>query len=64
MRELYARGMNLIVDGPERARRTFVFAHGAGGPMDSTFMTAVANGVAARGIRVVRFEFPYMAARR
>lgn len=32
--------------------------------MDSAFMTALARGIAARGIRVVRFEFPYMAARR
>ena len=32
--------------------------------MDTPFLDVVARGVAARGIRVVRFEFPYMAARR
>ena len=54
----------LLIDGPDDALRSFVFAHGAGGPMDSPFMTRVASGIATRGIRVVRFEFPYMAARR
>jgi len=42
----------------------FVFAHGAGAPMDSPFMNEVSAGLTARGIRVVRFEFPYMARRR
>ena len=32
--------------------------------MDSAFMNLVATGVAAAGIQVVRFEFPYMAERR
>jgi uncharacterized protein len=32
--------------------------------MDTPFMTDVAKGLASRGIRVVRFEFPYMARRR
>ncbi len=32
--------------------------------MDSGFMTTVARGLAERGVRVIRFEFPYMAARR
>ena len=52
------------IDGPENAVATFLFAHGAGAPMDSTFMKRVAEGIAARGVRVVRFEFPYMAKRR
>lgn len=55
---------DLLTDGPAGAARTFVFAHGAGGAMDSPFLTRVATGLAAKGIRVVRFEFPYMAARR
>lgn len=53
-----------IVDGADDARDTFLFAHGAGAPMDSTFMARVARALAERGIRVVRFEFPYMARRR
>jgi hypothetical protein len=32
--------------------------------MDSPFMAAFAEGLAARGYRVARFEFPYMAKRR
>lgn len=32
--------------------------------MDSPFMNRVAEGLAARGFRVARFEFPYMARRR
>jgi uncharacterized protein len=32
--------------------------------MDSPFMRIVAQGVAASGIRVARFEFPYMRRRR
>ncbi|GMU39217.1 MAG: alpha/beta hydrolase [Chloroflexota bacterium] len=54
----------MLIAGPARARRTLVLAHGAGAAMDTPFMDAIATGVAASGIRVVRFEFPYMAARR
>jgi predicted alpha/beta-hydrolase family hydrolase len=43
---------------------TLVLAHGAGAPMDSPFMNAMAAGLAAGGLRVVRFEFPYMRRRR
>jgi uncharacterized protein len=32
--------------------------------MDTPFMNEVAEGLASHGIRVVRFEFPYMARRR
>lgn len=53
-----------LVDGPVRAPRTLVLAHGAGAPMDSPFMNAVAGGAAKQGFRVLRFEFPYMRARR
>jgi len=53
-----------LTDGPEGAAITFAFAHGAGGAMDTPFMTKVAQGLGERGVRVVRFEFPYMAARR
>lgn len=52
-----------LVDGPEDAP-VFLFAHGAGGAMDTPFMNRVAAGLGERGIRVMRFEFPYMRARR
>ena len=51
-------------NGPADAGLTFAFAHGAGAPMDTPFMTAFAEGLAERGWRVVRFEFPYMSKRR
>jgi predicted alpha/beta-hydrolase family hydrolase len=54
----------LLADGPEDSAHTVVLTHGAGAPMDSPFMNTLAAGLAARGIRVVRFEFPYMHARR
>ena len=56
--------MNYLTDGPANAKHLFLFAHGAGGPMDTPWMTRVAKALGDRGIRVVRFEFPYMAARR
>ena len=53
-----------LIDGPPDAAVTLVLAHGAGAPMDSPFMEAMAQGLAKGGSRVVRFEFPYMALRR
>ncbi len=53
----------LLINGPE-SPITVALAHGAGAPMDSPFMAFFAEGIAAAGFRVARFEFPYMAARR
>lgn len=47
-------------DGPATAKRCFVFAHGAGAGMNHAFMQAVADGLAARGIATLRYQFPYM----
>jgi hypothetical protein len=58
------RPSSLLIIGPERARLKLVLAHGAGAAMDSPFMNVIAQGVAQAGVRVVRFEFPYMKARR
>jgi predicted alpha/beta-hydrolase family hydrolase len=54
----------LLIDGPRAAAKTIVLAHGAGAGMDSPFMASFAAGLAKEGVRVVRFEFPYMAAKR
>ncbi len=54
----------LLFDGPRDAALTLALAHGAGAAMDTPFMAAFAQGVAAAGFRAARFEFPYMAARR
>ena len=53
-----------LIDGPDVAPATVLMAHGAGAPMDSQFMAAIAGGLAQQGWRVVRFEFPYMARQR
>lgn len=56
--------IDFLYDGPDGAPITVALAHGAGAPMDSAFMAAFAAGLADRGLRVARFEFPYMARRR
>jgi len=53
-----------IIDGSSSAPSTLVLAHGAGAPMDSPFMATIAQALAGGDLRVVRFEFPYMRARR
>jgi predicted alpha/beta-hydrolase family hydrolase len=53
-----------LFDGPAGAPVRVVLAHGAGAPMDSPFMARFAAGLAARGLAVARFEFPYMRSRR
>jgi hypothetical protein len=53
-----------VFDGPKAAAWTVVLAHGAGAPMDSPFMDVVAEGLGDGGLRVARFEFPYMQRRR
>ncbi len=55
---------SMLIDGPKSARLTLVLAHGAGAPMDHPFMNTIVEGLAGKYLRVVRFEFPYMAARR
>ena len=55
---------SLLVDGSHEAPLALVLAHGAGAPMDLPFMNSIAQGIGSAQVRVVRFEFPYMAARR
>lgn len=50
-----------LIDGPQAAPATLLLAHGAGAPIDSPFLAAIATALAQRGWRVVRFAFPYMA---
>lgn len=54
----------LLWTGPAASDRVIVLAHGAGAPMDSRWMDDMAALLGDRGIRVARFEFAYMAARR
>ena len=46
-------------EGPS-AEATLVLAHGAGAGQKSPFIVALAQGLAARGLDVVTFNFPYM----
>ncbi|WP_150303405.1 alpha/beta family hydrolase [Pseudomonas saliphila] len=57
---------SFLINQPESAQLpgTLVLAHGAGAPMDSPFMELLAQDIADNGLKVARFEFPYMAARR
>ena len=45
---------------PPDARACYVLAHGAGAGMNHPFMSAVAKGLATRGIATLRYQFPYM----
>ncbi len=56
--------VDILFDGPAGADTVIALAHGAGAPMDTPFMNGVAGRLAEAGIRVARFEFPYMAKRR
>jgi predicted alpha/beta-hydrolase family hydrolase len=53
-----------ITNGPKSNKKVFLFAHGAGAPMDSDWMNDVAAALKNLGIKTVRFEFPYMDERR
>lgn len=47
-------------NGPKAADWIVVLAHGAGAGMESDFMQFMAEALAERGLRVGRFNFPYM----
>jgi uncharacterized protein len=47
-----------------RRKATLVWAHGAGGDMNSPFLVGVALGLADSGVEVFRFNFPYRDAGR
>lgn len=46
--------------GPRDARALYVFAHGAGAGMTHRGMSEIAEGLAARGVATLRYQFPYM----
>jgi predicted alpha/beta-hydrolase family hydrolase len=53
----------MLDDGPNGGT-PIILAHGAGAPMDSPFMNDLTHLLKNAGLRVFRFEFPYMADRR
>src|SRR2546421_2859556 len=49
-----------LMELPQKAWACYVLAHGAGAGMIHPFLTAIANGLAERGIATLRYQFPYM----
>jgi len=49
---------------PAKARRLLVLAHGAGAGMSHPFMEILAGELAGVGVATLRYQFPYMEARR
>ncbi|WP_308516355.1 alpha/beta family hydrolase [Sphingomonas flavescens] len=45
---------------PDDAKALFVFAHGAGAGISHRSMQSNAQGLSARGIATLRYQFPYM----
>jgi uncharacterized protein len=54
------RSVSGLLQRPKDARACYVFAHGAGLGMTHPFMATVADGLAARGIATLRYQFPYL----
>ena len=52
--------VSALLQVPERAAACLVLAHGAGAGMTHAFMAAVAEGLAARRIATLRYQFPSM----
>ena len=52
------------IPNPVKEPTCLIIAHGAGGPMYSPFITLFHKGMAERGYVTVKFNFPYMEARR
>jgi len=54
------RRVSGLLQAPKNAHVCYVLAHGAGAGMSHPLMAAVADGLAARGIATLRYQFPYM----
>jgi predicted alpha/beta-hydrolase family hydrolase len=54
------RTVSAVLQMPPQASACYVVAHGAGAGMTHPFMAAVADGLFARGIGTLRYQFPFM----
>jgi predicted alpha/beta-hydrolase family hydrolase len=54
--------VSALLDAPDAPIACYVLAHGAGAGMAHPFMARTAQGLAARGIACLRYQFPYMEA--
>src|SRR4051812_11668050 len=55
--------VSAIWQSPSKPRAAYVLAHGAGAGMTHPFMQSTAEGLAARGIASLRYQFLYMERR-
>src|SRR5687767_10322006 len=58
-----AQRVSGLLQVPPDARACYVLAHGAGAGMTHPFMSAIADGLAERGIATLRYQFLYMEQR-
>ena len=56
--------MEVLTEGVEGATAMLVLAHGAGAGMRHPFLAKLAAALAGHGVATLRYEFPYMEARR
>jgi predicted alpha/beta-hydrolase family hydrolase len=56
--------VSALLNRPTGARRILVLAHGAGAGMNHPFMEDLSSRIANVGIATLRYQFPYMEARR
>lgn len=54
------RSVSGLLQETGEPRACLVLAHGAGAGMTHRFLSAVADGLAERGIATLRYQFPYM----
>jgi predicted alpha/beta-hydrolase family hydrolase len=63
--EVDGRGdVSAILERPENAQQLLVLAHGAGAGMTHPFMESLSTELASVGFATLRYQFPYMEARR
>ena len=54
----------LVYRAKGRAAASLILGHGAGAGQRSAFLVAFAGGIAALGVDVITFDFPYITAKR
>jgi len=54
----------MLLRAPAEPRFAYVLAHGAGAGMRHPFLETIAQALSDRGVATLRYEFPYMEARR
>ena len=54
------RRVSGLLQVPAEAHACYVLAHGAGAGMNHSFLAAIADGLAERGVATLRYQFLYM----